>query len=344
MSCDFDIEQRVIAIGLKDGIAKTMDIEKLCITDVFTYGNDPEYKQPSVTAINCRIKEKVIAGYEDGFINEFSVNNPTQPTNSIPPLKTGSSMLYSPVAHIEYSGKKKLIIASYNMSKESSTILSYEIGSTSIFSTINHSSGSVIGMRVLEWAQALVTLSNFKNEIGIYDYTSGTQLISLHVEIKNITYHNPITSFALLPLTKQVRLKYEGLKTILKNETQGDIIAFGMVNGSILTAYLSLKFDKGKVMASIIPQQLYKSKLKDIYESSIISLYIDSATDNVVAGDAQGNVIMLDRVVMQILNPDKAKQPIVHDKINTEDKSSGSRLEPIVFEMVDRKKNEDSKT
>eukprot|EP00826_Nyctotherus_ovalis_P009597 TRINITY_DN12538_c0_g1_i2.p1 TRINITY_DN12538_c0_g1~~TRINITY_DN12538_c0_g1_i2.p1 ORF type:complete len:348 (+),score=62.60 TRINITY_DN12538_c0_g1_i2:275-1318(+) len=331
-----------MAIGLNDGTAETMDVDKLDISEVFTYGAKTGSKYPAVTAINCRIKERVIAGYENGSINEFSVRSPLQPLTSIPPAKSESLEFCFPVAHVECSEKRKAIVAVYNMGKEASVIVSYESGSSTASYIINHPSGSIICMRLLEWAQSMVTLSNFKNEIIIYDYTDGSQLVSLQAQIPNITFHNPITAFTLLPLTKQIRLKYANS---LREEPKGDLLVLGMVDGTILTAYLSLSFDKSKVMASVVPQQLYRSKSTDMYELCITSLYVDEVTDNIVAGDIQGNIFVLDKPIVQILNPDRAKQSaelnlLTKTSDNSKENNSatlGSEPEPIGFEMVERK-------
>ena len=104
----------------------------------------------------------------------------------------------------------------------------------------------------------------------------------------------------MLPITSQVKLRYDAIKGG-KNNFEGDIISFGMTDGTILVAYLSLQFDKEKVTASILPQQLYKNQTENHYDSSIFTLYIDPNTDHIIAGNMQGDALIFNKSITHVV-------------------------------------------
>ena len=315
-SCDFDIGQRIMAIGLKDGSVKVLNTENFAINGEFVYGDKAEEILPSANAVNCRIKGRIIVGYEDGKVKEFVAMNPSQVTTFIPTLKHGIE-IHSPVLALECCPKEKYIIAAYNNTNDNDgRIFTYKSDSIIPLCSMPHLSGFLLSIQVLEHIKILVTLTIASNEITMYDYLQGEKLLNLQINIPNITDISPITAFTVLPVTKQIWKNYgEESEDISLDQPEikpkEDIIAFGLSNETILTAYLSIKFEKGQISASVIPQEIYRAQIYNNTNSKklgIKSLYIDPVTDNLLAGDMQGMIIMFNKAVIQVLNPTKAKK------------------------------------
>ena len=309
-ACDFDLAQKVLAIGLKDGGVKLLDIEKLAIKEVFLYESTLQQTYPSVTSVNCRLSGRVVAGYENGVVKEFSVINQTAISIFTPPDKEPGIPI-----HIECIEKDNIIIVAYH-SKGTTKIYSYKSGApTSIVSTITHS-GEILAIHSLEWAKVLVTLSKASNEVSVYNYLDGELLLCLHVNIPGLTDHNPLTTFSLLQVTRQMRQVYVGdSETSSLDQPEdslqgpkGDIIVFGLENGTVLTAYLVLRADKGKIMGTLIPQQIYKTQTKGEASTGIKALFVDPVTDRLLAGDGEGNIVVFEKIVLRVLNPAKAQK------------------------------------
>lgn len=313
-ACDFNINKKIIAIGLKDGGVKIIGMETLSVKNVFIHDGEMEEEFPAVTAVNCKIKDRVIVGYEDGKVREFVLTDPSQFTAFVPDTEV-------PVACLTCATKNSFILAAYCLNKGNNKIYGYKSGGIAVNCVIGHSVGTVIAMEVLERIQVLVTLSDTNNELSIYDYINGEQLISLKVNIPTITDKTLITSFTMLAITKEILHSHTGdTETISldqpETKAKGDIIAFGLANGTILTAYLSIKLDKGQLSASILPQKIYKAQESGDLSlvSGIKCLHIDSVTDHILAGNGKGGIIAFSRAMMQIFNPKKAEDLQAKDK------------------------------
>eukprot|EP00826_Nyctotherus_ovalis_P045469 TRINITY_DN5038_c0_g2_i8.p1 TRINITY_DN5038_c0_g2~~TRINITY_DN5038_c0_g2_i8.p1 ORF type:complete len:456 (-),score=118.26 TRINITY_DN5038_c0_g2_i8:53-1393(-) len=304
-ACDFDPRKTSFAVGLSNGDAKLLNLKTLSIENVFSCVSDPAQKSLSVTALSWQFPDHLVVGYEDGTINDFPVSNPSSPSVFIPSFRPEESAVCPSVAHIEVSLKDSFVLAAYNH-QDSTTVFGYKVGKNEVTASIKHLAGFILDMRILEWAQVLVTLGSINNELSVYSYLHGDQLVVLCVSFEKITFRNPLTSLAMLPVTKEVKEIYK----VPQEHSKGDIIACGMRNGTILTAYLDLKFGKEKVLATINPQKLYKTQetAEGSKVAGITAICVDPVTDNMLVGDAKGNVVMFGNAVTQILNPAEAKR------------------------------------
>jgi len=317
--CDFNISQKTIIIGLSDGGVKIIDMETLNVRNVFIYDGEMGEEFSPVTAVNCQMKDQVVVGYDDGKVREFSLTNPSQFTTFTPTLEN-KTLIHSAVSFICCITKSNLILSAYNLNKEDGRIFGYKSGTTEVISTMKHTAGKIIEMKVLERIQLLITLSDTNNELSIYDYTNAEQLINLQIKIPTVTDNSSISAFTLLGVTKQVWQSYTTNTEVSldqpESKPKGDIIVFGLSNGTILTAYISLKLDKEKLSASILPQKIYKAQETNdlLLATGIRCLYIDAFADYMLAGDERGNIVGFNRAVMQILNPSKAQELQEHDQ------------------------------
>lgn len=303
-ACDFDQRKTSFAIGLSNGDAKLLNLKTLSVESVFSCMSELAQKSLSVTALSWQFPDHLIVGYEDGTINNFPAADPSSPSVFIPSFRPEEVPACPPVALVKVSLKDSFVLAAYNF-QNSATVFGYKVGKNEVTASIRHSGGLILDMKILEWAQVLVTLGSVNNELSVYSYLHGDQLVVLHVSFEKITFQNPLTSLALLPVTRQVKEIYK----VPQEHSKGDIIACGMKNGTILTAYLDLKFAKEKVLATINPQQLYKIQTTESSAvAGITAICIDPVTDNMLVGDAKGNVVMFENAVTQVLNPAEAKR------------------------------------
>jgi len=322
-ACDFDLNQKVLAVGLKDGGVKIMDPEKLTVRDVYMYGSNLQEKYPPVTAVNCRNSGKLIVSYANSLIKEFSMLDQSainifNPNKTSSPLKETNPENQIYANFIEYADSNDLILAAYN-GKENSKIYCFKSGTENPLYEISLKNSPILCMNILNWARALITLSKNNNELNIYNYLNGELLASLQINIPSLTENNPITYFSILQITKQIRQVYMGDTEINSLESsddslqpaKSDLIVFSMENGTILSAYLSLKFTSGKISCSIIPHQTYKTQGKisvAIKNQGIRFIHIDPVTDRILLGDGECNIITFEKIILRALNPVKAKK------------------------------------
>jgi len=281
----------------------------LSVESVFSCGSELAQKPFPVMALSWKFPDHLIVGYEDGTINDFPVGSPLRPTVFIPPFKAEEFPTYPPVSHIKTSLKDSFILVCYNH-KDSATVFGYKAGTNDATTKIVHLSGVVLDMNIMEWAQVLITLSSINNELSIYNYLHGDLLVALRINIEGITFQNPLTSFTILAINKQIKHVYK----VKEEKSKGDIIACGMKNGTILMAYLDLKFNKEKISATIDPQQLYKTQEITENTAGIRVIYLDPVTDNMLVGDAKGNVVIFKNSLMKALNSTEAKKREEEDK------------------------------
>jgi hypothetical protein len=302
-ACDFDMKKLSFAIGLNNGNAELVNMKTLSVESIFSCGSELMSNPLPIMALNWKFPEHLVVGYEDGTINDFPIGSPLSPTVFIPPFKVEEFPTYPPVSYIKSSLTDSFILVCYNH-KDSATVFGYKAGTNETTTKIVHVSGIILDMNVIEWAQVLITLSSVNNEMSIYNYLHGDFLVSLRVNIEGITFQNPLTSFTVLPINKQIMSVYK----VKEEKSKGDIIACGMKNGTILIAYLDIKFDKEKISATINPQQLYKTQEMAENSAEIRVIHLDPVTDNMLVGDANGNVVIFKNSLMQALNPLEAKK------------------------------------
>ncbi len=315
--CDFSPAQHTVAIGLRDGRVKLLDSATLEVKDVMNFDTSENVKNaPAVTAVSCRLPGRLVAGYANGMVKEFTRISSAPVGMFSPPAAPAVSML-------EVAERDGLMFAAYNRETEGKAeIFAVRQGAKAAVATMVFK-GTLQEMRVLERSKVLVCLSKHDNGLVLFDYTTGEQLLSLRVAIPGLTDSVKITSFCLLPVTRQLRQVYLGDTEIASLDQaddslqgpRGDIIIFGMEDGTILMALMTVGLERGKLEATILPQNVYRTHTSAVSlqpaisaNPAVASLFVDPVTDRLLSGDSDGNIAVYEKCVLRVLNPVRARK------------------------------------
>eukprot|EP01022_Parablepharisma_sp_SALTPOND_P000806 TRINITY_DN105080_c1_g1_i1.p1 TRINITY_DN105080_c1_g1~~TRINITY_DN105080_c1_g1_i1.p1 ORF type:complete len:504 (+),score=56.47 TRINITY_DN105080_c1_g1_i1:3427-4938(+) len=299
---DFNPIHRTLAVGLESGAVKVLDCKTLSIKDVFQHDS-----AVPVSALSCAIPSKLLVGYKDGTAKELILPNGDIGRVFAPPSGTLMS-----TTHIQVVEKGSIVLIGYN-STDKGILECYKDGEATPTYMVTHDKGPILKIQALDRNKTLGVLSN---EFSLYNYISGDLLLSLQLSIPGVTDTVPVVEFALVPVTKKLRQVYIGdteLSTLDSPDEglqgpAGDIIVLGTAEGNVLTGFLSLNLSSKKLQCSIMPQSLYKAQLPKSSESQkMTALFIDPVTDRILIGNADGTVKVIEKAIIRMLNPIKAK-------------------------------------
>ncbi len=327
-ACDFSPMQRLVAVGLRSGGVRLLDCVTLAAKDVLPY----DLKQQTtveVAAVCCAATGKVVVGYANGVTKEFKLFDPVPTCVYLPPGKVACQASF-----VETAESGVAVVVGYNEvdgDKRAASLARFRSGKDSAEIVMAHPKSPIVCMRLLEKAKIVAALGKASNELTVFDYNSGDQLISVALSgMAGLTDKFPLVAFCFVPVTKKLRQVYVGdaeVSTLSQSDdslqgNKGDILALAAENGSVLTALFSLTLTaESKVQCNVLPQNLYRAQTAAGPEVSVAeshrvvtAISVDPVTDRLLIGDREGNIKVLLRTVLRVLNPEKAKNEDAKEK------------------------------
>eukprot|EP00826_Nyctotherus_ovalis_P034757 TRINITY_DN2919_c0_g2_i1.p1 TRINITY_DN2919_c0_g2~~TRINITY_DN2919_c0_g2_i1.p1 ORF type:complete len:503 (+),score=131.01 TRINITY_DN2919_c0_g2_i1:108-1616(+) len=307
---DFTPSPRTLSIGLSNGKVLLADPDKL--TPVITLHYDPKQEQEvAVTAVNCRLAGRVVVGYSNCIAKEFRVGedvafNVFVTLGVAQVAASGEEGVEKPVSCVEVEGEHVFIV---QRGSEKSIVRVYKSGTSASQTTIA-CDFVLVSMKVMEKYNAILVFSP-ENEVFIYNYIDGEFALKLSLNIQGIPEDDKLRYASLLPCTLQIQKIY---KAASRDE---NLLYIGYDSGHILAGRFAMSISEtSKIQCTFSPHNIYKAsdKIDPTIVPSIIHLYVDPVTDHLLA-TVNGNMCLIERAVMRVLNPNQAKALDDEDKV-----------------------------
>jgi len=280
IASDFSAVNRILALGFKDGTTKILSCNKLIAIHEFT--NDSP-----VSALDCSIPSKLIVGYQNGVVKEFTLPN-TVPTRIFSPPPNTS------VVQTRILNNGDLILIAYNEAERG--IINGYVNGTPVYSTA-FSNTTILDMSVSEEKKLLILLLGLPNTFCIFDYIEGKMLSSMNFSIPDLGANLIVMSFNLIPITPKLLKAYNSSK-----EMEGDIVVMATTEGDLLTGIITMETKEEEKKCNMVLKGVYKAHPTD--NIKITAFYVDLVTDKTLVASEDNTIRIIENSIMKIINPE----------------------------------------